>query len=75
MIGRFGGVADKRALVEALRGGERGRIAEQHFEKFQALDMAAEHHEADGERRRQQEAERPLQPGPEHRGTDHRDRG
>ena len=36
LVGGFGGIADERALVEALRRGQRGLVAEQHFEKVQA---------------------------------------
>ncbi len=58
------GIAREDALVEVLHGCQRGPVAEQHVEELEMVGMAPEHHEAGGERRREQQAHRPPQPCP-----------
>lgn len=63
------GVAGQHALVDVLDGRERRAVAEQNIEEFQAVDVTAEHHEANGERGGQDQADRPItaqsgSPGP-----------
>ena len=51
-------IASQHALVEALHRGQRRLVAEQHIEKLQPPDMAPEHDQAQGERHRQNQADR-----------------
>ena len=74
VLERLVGIAGEHALVEVLGRAQRRPVAEQHVEEFEPLDMAAEHDEAEGQRRRDQEqADRPPQPGPEDRRDDDRE--
>ena len=75
-FGLFGGldrVARQHALIDQLCRRQGRLVAQHHVEKFEAVDVAAEHDEADGQRDRQNEADRSPQPGPERGGGDHRD--
>ena len=61
LFGGFGGIAGEHALVEDFRRRQRRPVAEHDVEEFQPLDMASEHDEAHGQRRREHEADRPPQ--------------
>ena len=74
MVRDFGGVAGKQALIEAFDGCQGRRIAQDDVEKGEPLDMAADNHQANGERRRKDQADRSPQPRPERCGQDDRDR-
>ena len=63
----------EQPMVAILGGSERFLIAQDDAEERKARDMPAHDHEADGERRREHEADRPPEPGPEHRRDDQRD--
>ena len=54
MLERLVRIAGEHALVEVLGRAQRRPVAEQHVEELEALDMAAEHDEADRQRRRDQ---------------------
>ncbi len=56
---RFVGIVGEQTLIEVLGGRQRGPVPEQHVEKFEPVDVAAENHEAQRERRRQHEPDRP----------------
>jgi hypothetical protein len=70
----LGGIVGEHALVEDLRRRERRPIPEHHIEKLEALDMSAEHDQADGQGRGENEPNRTPQRGPECRRGDHRHR-
>ncbi len=74
LVGGFVGIAGKQPLVEALLRRQRRPVAEQDVQEFQALDMAPDDHEANGQRRREEESDRTPQPGPERCRADNRNR-
>ena len=74
LVDRLGGVFRQHPLIEQLGWRERRSIAEHHVEECETLDVPAEHHQAYGQRRRENEADRPPKRRPERRGCDHRDR-
>ena len=65
----------EQSMVAILGGRERFLIAQQDAEKREARHVPPHDHEADGERRREHQADRPPQPGPEDRRDDQRDGG
>ena len=73
-LGRLLGVTRQQALVELDLGRKRRLVAQQHVEETELGHVAPEHHQADGKRRREQQARRPPQRGPEHRRDQDRDR-
>ena len=73
-LGRLLRVAGEQPLVELDLRRQRRLVAQQDVEETELGNMAPEHDQADGERRRHQQAERAPEHGPEHRGDEHRDR-
>ena len=67
LLRRLDRIAGQHPLVHQLRRRQRRLVAEQDIEKLQAVDMAADHHQTDGEGRRQHQPDRAPQPGPERR--------
>ena len=67
-------VHGEQALVEARRRREHRLDAEDHVEVAELGHVAAHHRDAHGERGREQQADRPPQPGPEERRQDDGDR-
>jgi hypothetical protein len=74
LLERLVRIAGEHALVEVLGRAQRRPVAEQHVEELEALDMAAEHDEAERQRRRDEEPDRPPEPGPEDRRDNDRER-
>ena len=68
------GVARHRALVEALGHRQRRRVAQQHVEEAEAVDVAARDHQAQRQRRRHEQPDRAPDPAPEDRRDHHRQR-
>ncbi len=68
------GVTGEDALVEVLRQGQRRHLAEQDLERVERLDVAARHHQAQGQGRRHHQAHRTPDPAPENRRDHHRQR-
>ena len=66
-------VAGEHALVEALDRRQRRPVAQQHVEELQPLHVPAQHHQAEGQRRRQDQPDRAPQPAPEDRRDHHRE--
>ena len=71
---RFLGVVGEEPLVEALARLEHRLVAEQHAEELELRNVLAHHHQADGQRRGQEQPGDAPQPGPEHRRDDQRER-
>ena len=71
----FVGVVRQHALIKALLRRQCRLVAEQHLEKLQMLDMPPQHNQAHGQRRRQQQSDRPPEQCPESGGDQHRDAG
>ena len=53
---------------------QRRLVPQQHVQELEIGHVAPDHHQADRQRRRHQQADRPPQPGPEHRGDQDADR-
>ncbi len=68
-------VVREHVLIETFFRRQRRLVAEQHLEKLQVLDMPPQHDQAHGQRRRQQQSDRPPQQRPERGGDQHRDAG
>ena len=64
------GVVGEQALIKALLRRQRRLVAEQHLEELQMLDMPPQHNQAHGQRRRQEQPDRPPEQCPES-GGDH----
>ena len=58
-------IAREQALVEAVLQVQRRLIAEQDGEELELGHVSAEHHQADGERAREDQADRPPEKRPE----------
>ena len=69
------GVVRQHALIKALLRRQCRLVAEQHLEELQMLDMPPQHNQAHGQRRRQQQPDRPPEQCPESGGDHHRDAG
>ena len=75
-LGRLVLIAGEQPLVIADIGFQRRLIAEKRIEELQERDVLAEQHQADGQRRGEDETHRTPQPGPEsdhHQGRGFRD--
>ena len=64
-VGGFRTITGEKPLVEALLGVKRGLVAEQNLDERQRFDVAAKHHQTHGQRRSQQQPNRPPQQRPE----------
>ena len=61
-------VHGEQPLIQTFFRREHRLVAEQDRQKFERRNMAADHHEADCQRRRENESDRPPQRSPERRG-------
>jgi hypothetical protein len=71
---RLVGVTGQNTLIEASTGVSGGRSPRMMSEEFQPLDVATQHDQAQRQRRRQNKADGPPQPGPERWCHDNRKR-
>ena len=74
MLLRLFRVVGEDSLVEILHRRQRWPVAKQHFEEFELVDVAAEHHEADRQRRGEKQPDRSPQPCPEQGRDQNRER-
>ena len=67
-------IASQQALIELLVWLQHRFVSEHNVQELEARDMLAQHHEANGQGRRKQQAQRPPQPGPKDGRYDDRQR-
>src|ERR1700722_5262776 len=66
----FIGIGCQNALIKAFDRRQWRLVAKEQLDEVQALNMAAQHHEARSNRRRKEQAGRPPNQGPERRRHD-----
>ena len=69
---RLDGITRQHSLINQLGRCQWRPVAEHDVEEFETVDMSSGNNETNRQRRRQYQADRTPQPGPERRGQDDR---